>query len=57
MWQDPVHDFGFFRFKPADLKYLKVTEIPLDPDGKGARPLCAAPSHWLLYAALSHLVH
>lgn len=31
--QDPVHDFGFFRFKPSDLKYQKLSEITLDPDG------------------------
>lgn len=32
--QDPVHDFGFFRFNPSDLKYQRLTEIPLDPDGE-----------------------
>lgn len=42
--QDPVHDFGFFRFKPSDLKYQKLTEITLDPDGASH---WARPSVWL----------
>lgn len=42
--QDPVHDFGFFRFKPSDLKYQKLTEITLDPDGASHS---AMPSVWL----------
>jgi len=32
VYRDPVHDFGFYRFNPADIKYMDVTEIPLAPN-------------------------
>ena len=35
VYRDPVHDFGFFRFDPADLHYLEPAELPLRPDGAG----------------------
>jgi S1-C subfamily serine protease len=31
IYRDPVHDFGFFKFDPTDLKYMKVESIPLKP--------------------------
>ena len=35
VYRDPVHDFGFFRYDPDDLRYIEPTELPLDPDGAG----------------------
>ena len=35
VYRDPVHDFGFFRFDPAKLKYIEPVELPLSPDGAG----------------------
>ncbi len=35
VYRDPVHDFGFFRYDPADLRYIEPTELPLAPDGAG----------------------
>ena len=35
VYRDPVHDFGFFRYDPADLHYIKPTELPLVPGGAG----------------------
>ena len=35
VYRDPVHDFGFFRYDPAELSYIKPVELPLDPDGAG----------------------
>ncbi len=35
VYRDPVHDFGFFRYNPEDLHYIKPTELPLRPDGAG----------------------
>ncbi|PWA99684.1 protease Do-like 7 [Artemisia annua] len=32
IYRDPVHDFGFFRFDPAAIKYLSYEEIPLAPE-------------------------
>jgi S1-C subfamily serine protease len=32
VYRDPVHDFGFFRYDPADLKYIQPFELPLVPD-------------------------
>jgi S1-C subfamily serine protease len=32
VYRDPVHDFGFFRYDPADLRYIEPEELPLDPD-------------------------
>lgn len=31
VYRDPVHDFGFFRYDPADLQYIKPAELPLVP--------------------------
>jgi S1-C subfamily serine protease len=33
VYRDPVHDFGFFRYDPARLRYIRPVEIPLAPDG------------------------
>ncbi|HMV68952.1 MAG TPA: trypsin-like peptidase domain-containing protein, partial [Myxococcota bacterium] len=33
IYRDPVHDFGFFRYDPAALRFLRPASIPLDPDG------------------------
>ncbi|MDH5455016.1 MAG: trypsin-like peptidase domain-containing protein [Gammaproteobacteria bacterium] len=35
VYRDPVHDFGFFRYDPAELKYIEPVELPLVPDGAG----------------------
>jgi S1-C subfamily serine protease len=35
VYRDPVHDFGFFRYNPADLRYIEPAELPLVPDGAG----------------------
>ena len=35
VYRDPVHDFGFFRFDPADLHYIEPAELPLSPGGAG----------------------
>ena len=35
VYRDPVHDFGFFRYDPADLRYIEPAELPLVPDGAG----------------------
>ncbi len=35
VYRDPVHDFGFFRYDPADLRYIEPAELPLEPDGAG----------------------
>lgn len=35
VYRDPVHDFGFFRFDPADLRYIEPVELPLVPGGAG----------------------
>jgi len=35
VYRDPVHDFGFFRYDPADLRYIEPAELPLRPDGAG----------------------
>ena len=32
VYRDPVHDFGFFRYDPAELRYIEPTELPLRPD-------------------------
>jgi S1-C subfamily serine protease len=31
VYRDPVHDFGFFRYDPSQLKYIEPAELPLDP--------------------------
>ena len=33
VYRDPVHDFGFYRFDPADVRFMELREIPLDPQG------------------------
>lgn len=35
VYRDPVHDFGFFRYDPADLAYIKPSELPLVPGAAG----------------------
>lgn len=31
IYRDPIHDFGFLRFDPSKIKYMKLHEIPLAP--------------------------
>ncbi len=33
IYRDPVHDFGFFRFDPQDLKFIQPAQLPLYPQG------------------------
>jgi S1-C subfamily serine protease len=33
VYRDPVHDFGFFRYDPARLRFIKPAELPLYPQG------------------------
>ncbi|MGB5490116.1 MAG: trypsin-like peptidase domain-containing protein [Woeseiaceae bacterium] len=35
VYRDPVHDFGFFRYDPAELHYIKPVTLPLAPQGAG----------------------
>ncbi|MDJ0792823.1 MAG: trypsin-like peptidase domain-containing protein [Woeseiaceae bacterium] len=35
VYRDPVHDFGFFRYDPEDLRYIEPVELPLVPDSAG----------------------
>lgn len=32
IYRDPVHDFGFLKFNPKDIKYMEVKSIELRPD-------------------------
>ncbi|GMJ07841.1 DegP protease 7, degradation of periplasmic proteins 7 [Hibiscus trionum] len=32
IYGDPVHDFGFFRYNPASIKFSEYEEIPLAPE-------------------------
>ena len=32
VYRDPVHDFGFYRFDPSDVKFMDVPELELAPD-------------------------
>ncbi|KAL4152309.1 hypothetical protein PRNP1_009242 [Phytophthora ramorum] len=32
IYRDPVHDFGFFQFDPADVKHMSVPSLHLHPD-------------------------
>lgn len=32
LYRDPVHDFGFFRYKPSELKYAKPESLMLHPE-------------------------
>ena len=33
IYRDPVHDFGFYRFNPEELKYIRPAELTLEPAG------------------------
>lgn len=33
VYRDPVHDFGFFRYDPSQLRYMQPAELPLYPEG------------------------
>jgi S1-C subfamily serine protease len=33
VYRDPVHDFGFYRYDPSALKFIKPTELKLHPQG------------------------
>jgi len=35
VYRDPVHDFGFFRFNPDDLRYIEPVELPLNAEAAG----------------------
>jgi S1-C subfamily serine protease len=35
VYRDPVHDFGFFRFDPEDLRYIEPVELPLNAEAAG----------------------
>ncbi|GMM29269.1 Nma111 protein [Martiniozyma asiatica (nom. inval.)] len=32
IYRDPVHDFGFLKFDPKEVKYMKVQALPLCPE-------------------------
>ncbi len=32
VYRDPVHDFGVFRFDPADVRFMALVALPLAPD-------------------------
>ena len=32
VYRDPVHDFGFFRYDPADLRFIEPVELALVPE-------------------------
>jgi len=32
IYRDPIHDFGFFRYDPKDLKYIQPRSLKLTPD-------------------------
>ena len=32
LYRDPVHDFGFYQFDPADVQFMPVAELPLAPE-------------------------
>ena len=33
VYRDPVHDFGFYRYDPSKLRFIKPTELRLHPQG------------------------
>ncbi|MEJ2514983.1 MAG: trypsin-like peptidase domain-containing protein [Gammaproteobacteria bacterium] len=33
VYRDPVHDFGFYRYDPARLRYIDPVTLPLAPEG------------------------
>ncbi len=35
VYRDPVHDFGFFRYDPDELRYIEPQELKLAPDAAG----------------------
>ncbi|TDJ34778.1 MAG: hypothetical protein E2O53_07495 [Gammaproteobacteria bacterium] len=35
VYRDPVHDFGFFRYDPSELRYIEPAELPLVPGAAG----------------------
>ena len=32
IYRDPVHDFGFYRFDPADVRHFELVDLPMDSD-------------------------
>ena len=36
VYRDPVHDFGFFRYDPAQLRHISPETLPLAPEGAQA---------------------
>lgn len=32
VYRDPVHDFGFFKYDPAELKFIKPISLPIRPE-------------------------
>jgi S1-C subfamily serine protease len=32
VYRDPVHDFGFYRFDPSDVRFMEIAELPLAPE-------------------------
>jgi pro-apoptotic serine protease NMA111 len=32
VYRDPVHDFGFYRFDPSQVRYMSVVALPLAPE-------------------------
>ncbi len=32
VYRDPVHDFGFYRFDPSQIRYMELEELELEPD-------------------------
>lgn len=32
IYRDPIHDFGFLRFEPSDIKYMQISQLDLRPD-------------------------
>lgn len=33
VYRDPVHDFGFYRYEPSSLRFIKPAELKLHPEG------------------------
>src|SRR5687768_5713031 len=33
VYRDPVHDFGFYRYDPSKLRFIKPTELKIHPQG------------------------
>ncbi|KXS21250.1 hypothetical protein M427DRAFT_51499 [Gonapodya prolifera JEL478] len=31
VWRDPIHDFGFLRFDPSSIRFMRLRAIPLNP--------------------------